>query len=47
MAMEARCHVGGRGQTRLAKLELKPLDWLALSAVAAYTALMLAFSFPV
>ncbi len=47
MAMEARCYVGGRGRTRLAQLEFKPRDWLALFVVAAYTAFMLLFKFPV
>jgi energy-coupling factor transport system permease protein len=47
LAMEARCYVGGKGRTRLAQLQMQPLDWLALAAVAAYTAFMLLYQFPV
>jgi energy-coupling factor transport system permease protein len=46
LAMEARCYVGGKGRTRLAQLQMKPLDWLALACVAAYTAFMLLVQFP-
>jgi energy-coupling factor transport system permease protein len=46
LAMEARCYVGGKGRTRLAQLQMKPIDWLALASVAAYTAFMLLVQFP-
>ncbi len=47
LAMEARCYVPGAGRTRLAQLQMHSLDWLALAAVAAYTAFMLLYQFPV
>ena len=47
LAMEARCYVGGAGRTRLAQLSMRPLDWVALGTVAAYTALMLLVPWPV
>ena len=43
--MEARCYVGG-ASTRLTQLHMQRLDWLALAAVAAYTAFMLLYQFP-
>ncbi len=47
LAMEARCYVGGAGRGRLAQLTMRPLDWAALAAVAAYVALMLLVPWPV
>ncbi len=46
LAMEARCYMGGQGRTRLAQLQMRRLDWIALACVAAYTAFMLLVPFP-
>jgi energy-coupling factor transport system permease protein len=45
LAMEARCYMGGRGRSHLMQLESRPVDYLALLTVMAFTGFMLLYNF--
>ncbi len=45
VAMDARGYTGGRGRTRLSRLHAGPLDYLALTAAAAFCVAMLSIDF--